>query len=126
LKQLVTLFVFLALLCGHSFGTQPNVLIIPFLTGENTAAPHDALYWRMGEQMAVRVGDWKLVKASEDAGDGEKPSKKPKGNAKLFNLATSEPERVKHLTALWEKWSAEMPKPAVGTDPDTKRKKQKP
>ncbi|MCX6854729.1 MAG: sulfatase-like hydrolase/transferase, partial [Verrucomicrobia bacterium] len=64
-----------------------GVNLLPFLTGENTAAPHDSLYWRMGEQMAVRVGDWKLVKASDDPGDDEKPGKKPKGGAKLFNLA---------------------------------------
>src|SRR5829696_3020243 len=28
-------------------------------------APHDALYWRLGGMMAIRKGDWKLVKTRE-------------------------------------------------------------
>ena len=27
-----------------------------------TEPPHAALYWRFGAQMAIRKGDWKLVK----------------------------------------------------------------
>src|SRR6185369_9768928 len=39
-----------------------GVNLLPFLAGQNAAAPHDALYWRFGEQMAIRSGDWKLVR----------------------------------------------------------------
>lgn len=39
-----------------------GVNLLPYLTGTNSGRPHDALYWRFGEQMAIRQGDWKLVK----------------------------------------------------------------
>jgi arylsulfatase A-like enzyme len=43
-----------------------GVNLLPFLTGKaNDAAPHDILYWRLGGTMAVRRGDWKLVKTNE-------------------------------------------------------------
>jgi hypothetical protein len=36
-----------------------SALLLP--GGEKSGAPHDVLYWRFGEQMAIRVGDFKLV-----------------------------------------------------------------
>ena len=42
-----------------------GVNLLPFLSGQNPARPHDALFWRLGDQMAIRMGDWKLVKTSD-------------------------------------------------------------
>ena len=39
-----------------------GVDLLPFLTGAETKAPHETLYWRLGEQAAIRRGDWKLVR----------------------------------------------------------------
>ncbi|MDP3072595.1 MAG: sulfatase-like hydrolase/transferase [Opitutaceae bacterium] len=39
-----------------------SVNLIPFLTGENSGAPHERLFWRNGGQWAIREGDWKLVR----------------------------------------------------------------
>ena len=39
-----------------------GVNLLPYLSGENAEPPHDALYWRFGQQMAIRQGDWKLVR----------------------------------------------------------------
>src|SRR5262249_9202241 len=40
-----------------------GVNLAPFLTGESgRSEPHPTLYWRLGEQMAIRQGDWKLVR----------------------------------------------------------------
>ena len=39
-----------------------GVNLLPFLSGEQGGAPHAALYWRLGEQMAIRAGDFKLVR----------------------------------------------------------------
>ena len=33
----------------------------PYLTGERSDRPHETLYWRFGDQWAVRHGDWKLL-----------------------------------------------------------------
>ncbi len=42
-----------------------GVNLIPFLTGENKAAPHETLYWRWLGQSAIRKGRWKYVRADE-------------------------------------------------------------
>ena len=38
-----------------------GVNLVPFLTGEKSGAPHDALFWRWRSQAAVLEGHWKLV-----------------------------------------------------------------
>src|SRR5262249_49273907 len=38
-----------------------GVNLLPFITGQDKGVPHETLYWRLGEQNAVRHGDWKLV-----------------------------------------------------------------
>ncbi|MSU27788.1 MAG: sulfatase, partial [Pedosphaera sp.] len=97
-----------------------GVNLIPFLKGEKAGAPHDALYWRFGQQMAIRMGDWKLVRAAgagmEDARGGGRQSvlKDPTG-AHLYNLAKdigettnlaeTEPEKFKQLVAAWTDWN---------------------
>lgn len=96
-----------------------GVNLLPFLQGKNAEAPHRALYWRFGEQMAIRTGDWKLVRAdlATDKQFGD-IAKKPM----LFNLADDigekhdladrQPEKVKELLAAWQKWNAELLPPA--------------
>lgn len=93
-----------------------GVNLLPYLKGENTAAPHESLFWRFGGQVAVRQGDWKLVKGATD----EKPVgslglKASLEGAQLYNLAsdigektdlsTQNPEKVKELAAAWEAWN---------------------
>ena len=35
--------------------------LLPYLTGENSGAPHETLFWRYGQRIALRQGNWKLV-----------------------------------------------------------------
>ncbi len=44
-----------------------GVNLLPFLSREISGAPHHALYWRFGEQMAIRNGEWKLVRYDSGA-----------------------------------------------------------
>jgi arylsulfatase A-like enzyme len=93
-----------------------GVNLLPYVTGENKGAPHEALYWRFGPQMAVRKGDWKLVKAPGGGADGAERSvaTTPDG-AQLYNLAkdigektnlaAQEPEKVKELADAWNEWN---------------------
>lgn len=46
-----------------------GVNLLPFIKGQTSDAPHDALYWRLGEQSAVRRGDWKLVRYDRTVDD---------------------------------------------------------
>lgn len=91
-----------------------GVDLLPYLAGDAKEAPHAALYWRFGKQNAIRMGDWKLVRAP---GDGS-----PRGGragdplpAALYNLAndigeqsdlsSAQPEKVRELQAAWNTWN---------------------
>ncbi len=100
-----------------------GVDLMPYLTGEKSGAPHDALYWRFGQQMAIRVGDFKLVRY-DSAVDGAAGKKKPVTEAKLYNLtadlgeskdlAASMPDKVKELQTKWDAWNATLVRPLWG------------
>ena len=87
-----------------------GVNLLPFLSGESSGPPHDALYWRFGQQMAIRSGDWKLVRY-DPAADGGKGRVTP---TLLYNLAddihedkdlsAEMPDKVKELQAKWDAW----------------------
>ncbi|HEY1599720.1 MAG TPA: sulfatase-like hydrolase/transferase [Pirellulales bacterium] len=96
-----------------------GVNLMPYLTGENTDAPHEALYWRFGSQVAIRKGDWKLVKGVGNAGvQGiERRAKASMEGAELYNLgkdigekmnlAEQQPSKVKELAADWDRWNSD-------------------
>jgi len=96
-----------------------GVNLLPYLTGEQSGTPHEALYWRFGPQVAIRKGNWKLVKGSRSEGLGS-VNLRQKGSiegAKLYNLAEDigeqtnladkYPEKVKELAAAWNAWNAD-------------------
>jgi len=86
-----------------------GVNLTPFLTGEKTSTPHDALFFSMNRQEAVRQAQWKLVL-------------EPDGTPHLFDLirdvaekndlAQSETNLVKELAVKWKAWAAQMPEKA--------------
>lgn len=93
-----------------------GVNLLPYLKGEKAEAPHEALFWRFGQQLAVRKGDWKLVKSAADGDSRGGPGKASLEGAKLYNLkedigekndlAAGNPEKVKELEAEWNQWNA--------------------
>jgi arylsulfatase A-like enzyme len=103
-------------------GKLDGVDLMPYLLGKKAGIPHDMLYWRLGEQMAIRQGDWKLVRYDPMA-DGQKNAGKATA-AKLYNLATDigeakdlaaqNPEKLKSLQTIWERWNAEQAAPRWG------------
>ena len=100
-----------------------GVDLLPYVAGKETGVPHEALYWRFGQQMAIRMGDWKLVKGigSKGVEGTERFGKAGTADAELYNLAQDmgeknnladkEPARVKELAAAWEKWNSELVDP---------------
>jgi arylsulfatase A-like enzyme len=99
-----------------------GVDLVPYLLRQKAGSPHDRLYWRLDEQMAIRQGDWKLVRYDPMA-DGQKNAGKATA-AKLFNLAidigetqdlaAQNPEKRKVLQTLWDRWNAEQAAPRWG------------
>jgi arylsulfatase A-like enzyme len=94
-----------------------GVNLLPYLAGENAQPPHDALYWRFGQQMAIRQGDWKLVRYDPRVEGMTGRATAPK----LYNLAADigesnnlmeqEPERAAALQAAWDKWNQSNVRP---------------
>lgn len=95
-----------------------GVDLLPFLAGAKTSSPHEVLYWRFGEQMAIRSGDFKLVRYDGNA-DTNSGRREPVTAAKLYNLAAdihedrdlaaTMPDKVKELQAVWDAWNATLP-----------------
>jgi len=97
-----------------------GVNLLPFLTGANAGSPHDALYWRSGRRIAIREGDWKLVRSDgrppEDtvgmtlAGAGLYNVRQDPGEA--TDLAARYPDRVQAMGDRWRRWSQTLVAPA--------------
>ena len=90
-----------------------GVNLLPHLAGEVKSPPHDALYWRFGEQTAIRSGNHKLVKARGGSGDWELYDLAADiGETK--NLAADKPDLAKDLLAKWDVWNSLNIKPLWG------------
>ncbi|MGH7677691.1 MAG: sulfatase [Gemmatimonadaceae bacterium] len=97
-----------------------GVNLLPFLTGRAGGRPHETLYWRLGTTMAIRSGNWKLVKMS-DGGFMQDPAQLTLDGAELFdlssdigetkNLAPAQPDRVRMLGDTWQKWASQLSAP---------------
>jgi arylsulfatase A-like enzyme len=115
-----------------------GVNLLPFLTGKEKNTPHEALYWRFGEQMAIRMGDYKLVRYDLAAEDSKGTSAvklydlgKDIGETK--DLAATMPDKAKEMQTAWAEWDKSNVKPLWGggkgdndgPEPDAPKKKKK-
>jgi arylsulfatase A-like enzyme len=101
-----------------------GVNLLPFLRAEKTGSPHDALCWRFGEQMAIRMGDFKLVRYDNNADTQTGKSNQGVTAARLYNLArdpgetedlaAAMPDKLKALQSKWEAWNTANVKPLWG------------
>ncbi len=89
-----------------------GVDLLPYLTGEAEGAPHDELFWRVGNKGALRVGDWKLVRnPARGEGNDWQLHRLDRDIAETTDLAGREPEKLRELIGLWESRNAEMIEP---------------
>lgn len=101
-----------------------GVNLLPYLTGKQKGAPHDALYWRLGNMMAIRRGAWKLVKTREGSLDTNVNALSDLSDAALYNLtedigeqrdlAAKHPDKVKELSTAWRQWNQQLAQPLWG------------
>jgi arylsulfatase A-like enzyme len=114
-----------------------GVNLLPYLDGARTEPPHPALYWRFGGQMAIRMGDYKLVKAPGlQAGSSALAGSANTDHAELYNLtkdigekedlAAKEPGKVKELASAWNAWNAELVEPLWGRPGQQQRRNARP
>lgn len=106
-----------------------GVNLLPYLTGEIAGAPHETLFWRYGDQWAVRHGDDKLVVAEGGSGTPELYDLAA-DISEAHDRAAQDPKKVKELQRLYKAWSAEQAAPNAPIEPKvktvTKGKKKKP
>ncbi|MBI2478702.1 MAG: sulfatase [Planctomycetia bacterium] len=89
-----------------------GVDLMPYLTDQQSSAPHETFYWRQGSKTALRHGDWKLVHMGRNLSQ-------PKWE--LYNiahdiseqndLAAEMPARVTELDEIWQRMNGEMMEP---------------
>ncbi|HVU90094.1 MAG TPA: sulfatase-like hydrolase/transferase [Pirellulales bacterium] len=99
--------------------------LLPLLTGVTKEAPHQELYWRFGQQWAIRDGQYKLLKVDNQlpqlfdllADVGEK-----------HDLATARPGVVEQLRKQYGDWNAQLEEPRwkPAARQNQQRKRQQP
>ena len=85
-----------------------GVNLMPFITGKEKRAPHQALFWRWRSQSAVLEFPWKLI----HLGDKERylfDVTTPDGETK--NLISQHPDIAARLEARWKEWSQTLKPP---------------
>ncbi|GAA4459482.1 sulfatase family protein [Novipirellula rosea] len=96
-------------------GDLDGVNLIPFLSGENKAAPHDALMWRWIAQAAIREGDWKLLRG----GEREYLYNLKSDIEEQHNVLRKYPEVADRLRRKLTTWSETLDPPGLATGPMT-------
>ena len=101
-----------------------GVNLLPYLSEGKAGSPHEALYWRFGQQMAIRAGDYKLVRYDVNADTQTGAGNQGVTAAKLYNLrddigeardlAATQPEKAQELQSQWDAWNAANVKPLWG------------
>lgn len=94
-----------------------GVDLLPYLKGENSATPHDTLFWSNGPNKAVRFGNWKLI----IAGDHKFLFNLDGDIGETKNLAKQEPEVVKRLEQALRQWQNQMKPPAWPSKPNRRK-----
>lgn len=101
-----------------------GVDLLPHLEGRATGVPHESLYWRFGQQWAIRAGDWKLVRYDVNADTLTGKANQGVTAPRLYHLsedigesrdlAAEHPERVRQLQQQWDAWNATLADPLWG------------
>jgi arylsulfatase A-like enzyme len=112
-----------------------GVDLAPHFSGTKTAAPHPTLYWRFGQQMAIRDGDYKLVRYDTNADTLTGAGGQPVSASQLYNLASdiseskdlaaTMPEKLGELQGKWDAWNHSNTPPLWGGGGEGKGKKGK-
>ena len=85
-----------------------GVDLIPYVTGENPAAPHEVLFWKKENRGIIREGDWKMLRFPDRPAELYNIAQ---DETESHNLAYENPEKVRALfKALWN-WESTLERP---------------
>ncbi len=91
-----------------------GINLLPYLRDETTDAPHETLFWRMGDKRAIRQGDWKLVAPGKQEFELYNLAE---DISETKDLAKEQSEKAKQLREIFESWSGQMKQPLWGSKP---------
>jgi arylsulfatase A-like enzyme len=126
-------------IAGADTSNTDGVNLLPYLTGDNHGVPHGVLFWRFGDQMAIRLGNYKLVRYDANA-DTLTGKKQPAIGPFLYNLADDigetkdlskkMPGKLRELQSKWDDWNKTLARPLWwqgkgDSDGDPKQPKKK-
>jgi len=94
-------------------GELDGVNLVPYMRGDITTPPHEALMWRWMAQSAIREGNWKLLRGGEreylyDLSDDLEEK---------HNLASQHPDVAARLRTKLTAWGAELNPPGLALGP---------
>ena len=85
-----------------------GVNLMPYLADGDTGRPHQEFFWRQGERIAVRVGDWKLLRNDRRNADAWELYNLSDDLAETNNLFEQNPERGSALRQALDRLNGEM------------------
>ncbi len=93
-----------------------GVNLLPYINGKKRGAPHESLFWRVGNgfEYAVRKGDYKLVKTYYS--DEYMLFNIAKDPMEMIDIAKYNAKLVCELSADYKRWNSEMIDAQWGTD----------
>lgn len=80
-----------------------GVNLMPYLTGQNTGAPHQNLFWRRHNSAALRQDRWKIVRHA--ANQAFELYDLAADLAETTNVAAKQPAKLAELQRLWDDWN---------------------
>jgi arylsulfatase B len=92
---------------------RDGVNLLPFVAGSDNRPPHSQLYWRVGQNAALREGDWKLVRqaAGRRASAPWRLYNLSADLAESQDLAQGQPQVLERMIKAWTAIDAMMPRP---------------
>jgi arylsulfatase A-like enzyme len=103
---------------GKNIKPMEGKSLVPVFEGRGIQ--REAIYWEHEGNRAIRVGDWKLV-AKGRRGPWELYDI-ARDRSEQNDLATTDPERVQQLAAMWQAWAERAN--VLPLNPNKKRKEQ--
>lgn len=85
-----------------------GVNLIPYIMGQNTARPHQTLFWKKENRAAVRDGDWKLLRFPDRPAELYNIEE---DKAETKDLATTYPAKVRAMYKQLFEWEKTLVRP---------------
>lgn len=101
---------------GKGFGFD-GVDLMPYITGRQQSRPHNVLYWRRGEDYAIRQGDWKLTWNDQAGPQTIRLFDMANDPEECKDLSARHPDRAQTLKNLFDAWDSQLPDNQSGRNP---------